>query len=396
MRHSALSPEARLVLRTAADGVSPAEWEALARAVRDWPRVFQLADKQVALLALWRALTSNPAALALAPQGFVEALRRVALVEDLRMQQLAKRAQQTIAALHAAQVPVMLLKGSAIGALVDPSFRSRPMTDVDALVHREQVAQASEAILASGWRVTDNPAYLEMLKDAHHLPHFVDATQPGIRLELHVALMPDDQPFGIEEAMFWREARSAPAPFAGAVVPSPEHMMLHAAVHFAWQHMLMFGAWRTFRMVQLVSALPGLDWDRVVGTARAVKAGTTLYWTLRLSQAFAGVAVPASVLRDLAPPTPEFVRAGLERHFLALNVPGEGPSSPSVKLTRRLWWAALRPTWSGHSDPGRYDPDNRWAQAYGTASTETSLQRYLRHARNVGDWLRFARQTLLG
>ena len=76
-------------------------------------------------------------------------------------------------------------------------------------------------------------------------------------------------------------------------------------------------------------------------------------------------------------------------------MPGEGATSPSVKLARWLWRAALRPRWSGQANSGRHDPENRWAKAYGTASTETLAERLARHARNIGDWRRFFTETLL-
>jgi len=391
-----LSPEAKLVFRTAADNVTAAEWATLAGAVMDWPRVLALAEFQLASLPLWRALESSPEAKSLAPADFAESLCHVAVQGDLRMQQLARRAQQTVEALRAAGVATLLLKGAALGALRDPTFGTRPMTDVDLLVRRADATRATDALVAAGWCMTENPVYLEMLQGAHHLPHFVDPTLPGRRLELHVALMPEDQPFGIDEELFWAAAQPAVHPFAGAYVPSPEHLLLHTAVHFAWQHTLAFGAWRTFRAVQIAIALPTLDWDRFIEEASRTKGRSSAYWTLRMSTQLAGIAIPAAVLSALQPPTPEFVLKSLERHYAALNAPGERPSSPSESLTRYLWFAALRPRWSGHGDPGRYDPENRWAKAKGRASTETSAQRYLRHVRQLGAWVRFVRETLLG
>ncbi len=391
-----LSSEARVVFRSAAGIIPAAELDALCARVTDWPRLFGLAEYQVASLAVWKSLQAAPASLERVPDAFAEGMRRLALVGDLRMQHLARRAQQSVEALSAAGVQSLLLKGAALGALRDPTFRSRPMTDVDLLVRRSDVAKASEALLGAGWKVTENKVYLEMLKDAHHLPHFVDPSLPGMRLELHVALMPDDQPFGITEDSFWASARPAPAPFAGAMVPSPTHLLLHTAVHYAWQHTLVFGGWRTFRAVQLILELPDLDWDAFVAEAKATKSATCAYWTLRLAATLCGISVPPRVLESLEPPTAELLRRPLERHYVALNAPGESTPSPSEKLTRYLWYAALRPRWSGHADPGRYDPEHKWEKAYGTASTETASERYLRHMKNASGWSRYLRETLLG
>jgi hypothetical protein len=380
-----------LVQRTADPALGAVEAFALLTAVRDWPRLVQLATREMAPLALWRAIKGMPESV---PAEALSTLQQGAVQLDLRMQQLARRAQQTTRAFAEAGVPCLLLKGAAVGAIVDPTFRARPMSDIDVLVHRNDVERAKAAVLTAGWNLTDNPVYLEMLQDAHHLPHFVDPTLPGMRLELHVMLMPDDQPFGFDETLLWRDARPAPPPFDGALVPSSEHMLLHACVHFAWQHTVAFGAWRTFRVVSAMLAQPDFNWERFTDTALAVKAGTTCFWTLRLAQTMAGIPVPERVLARLAPPTPDIICRALERHFIAQIAPGEGPVSPSIKLTRLLWRMALRPDWSGHANPGRYDPEQKWAKAYGTASTETRAQRWMRHARGIGEWTRFASKTL--
>lgn len=390
-RLAPITPEARLVQRTADPDFGTVECFALLTAVHDWPRLIHLAAREVAPLALWRAVRGLPESV---PAETLASLQQGAVELDLRMQQLARRAQQTTRALSERGVPCLLLKGAAVGAIIDPTFRARPMTDIDLLVHREDVERASAAVLAAGWKLTENPVYLELLQDAHHLPHFVDPALPGMRLELHVMLMPDDQPFAFDESLLWRDARAAAAPFDGALVPSANHVLLHACVHFAWQHTLTFGAWRTFRVVAAMVRQPDFDADRFANEALAVKAGTSCYWALRLARTMAGITVPERMLARLAPPTPAWVCDALERHFIAQIAPGEGPRSPSVKLTRLLWRMALRPDWSGHENPGRYDPENKWAKAYGTASTETRMQRVFRHLRGIGAWARFARETL--
>jgi hypothetical protein len=246
-----LSAEARLVYRTADATLGDAEVVGLLAEVRDWPRLLHLAGREVAQLALWRSVNKDPRPM---PREEHAALLQGAMQLDLRMQQLAHRAHQSTDALAAAGVRCLLLKGAALGAASDASFRARPMTDVDVLVQRADVERAQAALLGAGWKVTTHPVYLEMLKDAHHLPHFVDDALPGLRLELHVSLMPDDHPFAFDETLLWRDARPAPPPFDGALVPSAEHLLLHACVHFAWQHTLAFGAWRTFRAVSAVTA----------------------------------------------------------------------------------------------------------------------------------------------
>ncbi len=386
-----LSAECRLVFRAADPSCAPGECAAIAGEVRDWERALLIAEREMATTALWRGLKHDAAAL---PPPVADHLRKSAMVSEMRMQHLARRLQGTVQALRERAVPFLLLKGAAIGARLDPTFRSRPMSDIDLLVHRADVPRATEAVTASGWPMTTDKVLHELLQDAHHLPHFVDPQMPGVRLELHVSLLPADHSFAFGEADLWRDAVAATEPFAGASLPSREHMLLHAAVHFAWQHTMQFGAWRTFRGMAALTGGTGFDWDRFVRTALAAKAGTCCYWTLRLGRRLSGIAPPAGVLEQLAPPTPAWLCAVLERHFIAAIAFGESQGSPSVQMTRLLWRTALRPHWSGHRAPGRYDPEHRWERARGTQSDETLPQRVVRHLASYRDWWRFFSGTL--
>jgi hypothetical protein len=386
------SAEARLVFRTADPRFGDAECAATVAAVQDWERVLAITERESATAAVWRAIRASAAAV---PDNVNQAMRARALQRDLRMQRLSQRLGSTIAHFAARGIPVMLLKGAAYAAYFDPTLRSRAMNDVDLLVRPEDAARAREAVIAAGWPETRDPGLLELLKDAHHLPHFVDPQDPDSRVELHVALMPADQPFALTEGDIWRDARPATGAFTGAYLPSPEHLLLHACVHFAWQHTMAFGAWKTIRIVEAVAADPRtFDWRRFEDLSRAAHAGTCVFWTLRLTQRLSGIRVPEETMARLAPPTPEFALAALERHFVAMIAVGEGPRSPSVKLTRLLWRVALRPRWSGHVAAGRSDPENRWATTYGVGNTETRAERISRHFRGLRAWWEFVVGTL--
>lgn len=388
-----LSPETRLVYRAADPQATSEELSALARTVRDWPRVARLATREAAVPQLWRVIAAEAGHM---PDDVAQHLRSNAVLTDLQMQQLSLRLQRTLRALADAGVPAMLLKGAAIAAVRDPSFRSRAMTDVDLLVHDADIPKAKAAIIAAGWPETKNEVYLALLQDAHHVPPFEDPLLPGLRLELHRHIFPDDHSFAFGEANLWAEARSTPSPFETALVPTDVQMVMHAAVHWAWQHQMAFGTWRTMRSVASIVRTGTFDWDQLASAAVAAKAGTSVYWTLRLLSSLCDVRAPRETMRRLAPPTAEPLRTMVERHVMAGAAPGEFPASPSELVTRTMWRLALRPKWSGHQQAGRHDPEKRWTKAYGTASTETRWQQLRRHAGMYRDWWQFLRGTLIG
>jgi hypothetical protein len=391
--HAALSSETRFAFRAADPSVTPEELIALAKVMRDWPRALTLAEMEGATPALWRALQPHRAEL---PKEIAEFLRMRTMVSEFRMTLLSQRAQDSVRAIAAAGIPVMLLKGAAIGALTDPTFRTRPMGDVDLLVHPEHAARASELLLETGWSVTSDEVVVELLQGQHHLPHFVRSDLPGLRLELHTMLLPPGHSFALELDELWRLAIPAPAPFDGAVLLSPEHHVLHASIHFAWQHRVHFGAWRTVRSIAAMTQRPDFSWERLEALARSTKAGTTVYWTLRMSQLLSAIPVPGEVLKRLAPPNPAWLMRALERHFVAAIAQGEGVHSPSVWTNRRLWLAALRPEWSGLGKVPAHDRGRDWDRAYGRESREGAIARVTRHAGNYRHWMAFFSRTILG
>jgi hypothetical protein len=385
-----LSAECRLVFRTADQFCTASEIGALVREVVDWDRVVAIAEREMAVMHLARALPTSSESV---PPEVYDVLRRRAQAIELRMQYFARRLQQTCATLASRDIPFMLLKGAAVGAIVDPTFRARPMNDGDILVRQEDAARASAAIEASGWFSTTDEVLKALLADAHHLPPFVDAQMPDLRLELHISPLPLNHPFAIDVSMLWRAARPAAAPFTGAVLPSPEHILLHAALHFAWQHTMIFGAWRTFRVISMISVMPDFSWDRLTSEALRARAVTATYWMLRLATRLSGIRVPDDALRRLTPPTPEWLLDALERHFIATVAVGESPSSPSYRLNHLLWLAAIRPRWSGHATSRRWDHQNRWGQAYGMTRLSFG-QRVIRHVTGYRRWMAFVTRTL--
>lgn len=388
-----LSPECRLVYLTAPE--SP-DIQAIDRCLDEdlnWARVAVIAEGERASPVLWK--TIGPIAKGRINSEAAEHLKKSAMVYDFRMLRLESRIQNTIKVLRERDIPVLLLKGAAMVASVYGSFTKRPMSDIDILIRREDAARARQAVIDSGWPETTDPALLELLKDAHHMPHFTDSEPTGLRVELHTHFLPLTEPFVFDEDDLWKDSIALEGKYQGASVASPVHRLYHACLHYGWSHSLSFGAWRTFRDTDALVRDGSFDWPAFTELARRSKGATSCYWTLRLAQRMSGVSVPDSVLVELAPPTPKSAMNALERHLININAPGEAPPCPSTWLQTTLWKAAIRPKWSGHGNVTREDPEHTWERTMGTASTETTAAWLLRHVKGVGSWLKFATRTLL-
>jgi hypothetical protein len=269
------------------------------------------------------------------------------------------------------------------------------MSDVDTLVHVDDVPRARAAILASGWRDQGDAILADLLVGHHHLPTFVDRNSIGLRLELHTALMPGRHPFQVLEQEIWKSATPAGNTYSRVLVPTPTHLLCYACLHFCWSHAMMFGAWRTFRDLNELIRASRIDWDEFVRFAKRTNATSACYWTLRLSATLTGTAVPPDVMQELRPPGREWVFRALERHFVANIALGEGPPCPSVTLARQLWRMAMRPRWSGYGDAGQSDASRNWESAFTGVFADAAPRRLVRHVTGARLWWNYVSQTLV-
>jgi hypothetical protein len=360
-----LSPEARLLLLTAA--VSPSD-AALRSAVSpgiDWETLSALARHEKATPVLVRQL-GRASAGAENPQ--YHELRQLATISAIETLQLEQLLYETIDLLAQHRIEAVLLKGAGLAYTAYSSFADRPMGDLDLLVRRQDAERAWSLLRERGWtpRTTDgDPAGYAT---HHHLAPLIRESE-RFRLEIHTEVLPGEHPFHFSTDAIWLGAQRITVNGRVMTVPNPLHQLWHACVHFAWSHTMQWGAWRTLRDSAAIIHRGGFDWTDFVGLARETRAATCCFWTLRLTQHLTGAAVPDHVLTSLRPPYPEFILGRLERHFISSLFPSED-RCPSVWLTRRLWEAGISPRWSRHGGARPWQVSERWLVSSGRAKSE--------------------------
>ena len=340
---SALS-ESKLVFRLAraeSNALDPVDREAIA----DWPRVLQLASDENAAIALRDHLRSEK--WRNVPSDVQRRLAMLALDREFRMRLLERRLEDSLAALNAAGIDVMLLKGAALATTLYGSFAARPMRDIDLLVKPDRADEARALIAGLGWAADPELPGDESYLTHHHLPPMRDMGASGLRIEIHRALVPSGHPFRFREAEIWSEARVVNAGRARALVMHPVHHAAHIAIHFAWSHMLKMGAWHAFRDLASLSAAGLVNWQDVASVARRWGASSCCYWTFQLGFVLSDLAVSDSVLSSLRPPLPDVMHGPLTRHLANSILAGTG-GCPSVWLDQALWELAMLPRGDGH------------------------------------------------
>lgn len=146
-----------------------------------------------------------PLAHTLGARGFDRDHLAASLIADRRR----AAADQACAALAAAGVPVLLLKGIAYAGRLYADPAARPMTDVDLLVAPDAIAAAARALARLGyWDAGEGV-------ERSRFHHGVTLKRPGGAIDLHRAIR---HPLRAQLPGVWPRAERAH--IAGALVPS--------------------------------------------------------------------------------------------------------------------------------------------------------------------------------
>ena len=372
-----LSPEAGLLFR-------------LAQEPLDWGRLMRLAQREKALGVVAEQIGEkvDPPL----PEG-AAAIRRVAMLTTFHLLHLQQRLEQAVAALAGAGIPVVLLKGAGLAYTAYPNFTARQMADLDLLVRVTDAPRSLEVLGASGWAADASTGDGGFYAGHHHLPPLHDARVRSTTLELHTELFISGHPLGLTGEAVWAAARPVRVGGTDAFVPHPHHQLLHACLHFAWGHGMQSGAWRTFRDVAAIVRTGTVDWDGFVALAEASRGQSCCYWTFELARELSGLAsVPAAVLDRLRPPHSRVVHDRIRRHLALTLLPSES-LSPSVRLDRFIWEAAVMPHHYGHGATRPWAQEDRLVSEQQAASGGRT-NRLVAGLHKVGAYGRYLRTML--
>ncbi len=205
-----------------------------------------------------------------------------------------KRALQS---LHAAGIPTVLLKASALIPLYYHDIGARPMSDLDILVPASRTREALHILHEVGWRTQPRP--LHELPDAYldqTYAHTLTLTE-RVSLDLHQhVLFRDPRPNADDD--FW--AHAIPLDFWGidSLALNPTDQLLHVCVHGTFWNDVPPVRWvaDAYYIVTHVN----VNWERLVAHAQSRKLVLPLLNTLRYLYERMNAPIPTSALDALA------------------------------------------------------------------------------------------------
>lgn len=228
-------------------------------------------------------------------------LHQSALISTSQNMRLLHELRQILNALQAARIPVIVLKGFHLMAMVYPEVALRSMNDLDLLL-RPQDFQACDEILLSLGYGPSRQAWIERddFLTHHHLPPYIK--RGVLPVEAHWSIAHPESKFPIDLQGLWARASQVALAGAPGCVLSPEDLLLHLSIHLCHYDRFLKGPRVLVDLLELLRCYGDrLDWEAVLARAQAWQIGKHVYLSLYLSQILLGAPAPAFVLERLQP-----------------------------------------------------------------------------------------------
>ncbi|HEX4270745.1 MAG TPA: nucleotidyltransferase family protein [Rhizomicrobium sp.] len=198
------------------------------------------------------------------------------------------------------EIPVMLLKGTALVALVyrDPALR--PMGDADLLIRRQDIPMLVNIMAECDMIPAAVPMSVEEYDREHH--HWIPyvARDGSLAVELHFDLVPPAKSIRPCIEDIWAAASSGAIGGVAVLVPSLEHLLLHLTIHVCSSPPFEPPLRGLYDMAQTIRvAGAGIDWDGFVAAAEKWNAARQAWCGLTLAQDWMSADIPPPVLARL-------------------------------------------------------------------------------------------------
>jgi hypothetical protein len=255
-----------------------------------WDALLALAARQHVRPQLHRRL-NQPDLRDRVPARFRAALRTVCTAIARRNLELHAELLRLLERFDAAGIPVVLLKGMHLATGVYADIARREIFDIDVLVPRERLREATAIVLDAGYAPREDVVFDDYVAVHHHVVPLENAAAVTVELHWNVALPRFS--YSIDPAGLWNGIETVEVFGRRAQVLSPQHALLHLSMHMALQHQFEFG----LRPLCDISALvekraADLDWARVRRQADEWNWTRGVALALRLARDLVGAAIP--------------------------------------------------------------------------------------------------------
>jgi hypothetical protein len=222
------------------------------------------------------------------------------------------------------ELPVIALKGLSLAKNVYGDIALRPMSDMDLLVKKEDLARAGRILRNLGYQPYF-PVSEITWKKHHHLPPFTNNS--GAIIELHWNIVTPDSRLKVDLDGLWERAGLIKLDNVEVRALSPEDLLLHLCLHAGVHLQTGLDLIPFCDIAGLIKAAADkIDWQIVIERATRWGGQKCVYLMLLLVRELLGAAPPDKIMSEIKPEDYQsvFYDEALERIF---------DVSPSGQLT---------------------------------------------------------------
>lgn len=285
----------RLCLRSRWQPYVLREAEAFAASGRvDWAALCDTSRAVGLAPLLYDALRDSHLAPAFAGDCLRDAYQETAVYAGLMSVELSN----VLCWLADAGLATVVLKGAALGDTLYGNSALRPMTDLDLLLHEQDVAAAIDVLHQHGYRSASAEVRPGHVLDFENEVVVRSPGTPSLAVELHWHLL--DSPFyqeRLSEDWFWQTARSARLAETDALVLGLEATLLHLSAHYVLHHRAQGMRWIGDIAGLVATRGPEIDWQLLLVRATDFDLVFSIQVVLQQLLADWNAAIPPAVVQ---------------------------------------------------------------------------------------------------
>ncbi len=228
-------------------------------------------------------------------------LRQSFITAAARNFQLYIQLEQILAKLNDASIDIILLKGVYLAQEAYANIALRPMTDMDLLGRRNDLATIVRSLHDLGYTPEQEGSIEQQCKEAAHLPAMMNGNKYPIEVHWHIE--GPDSPFKVDLDGLWQRRRPVEIgrqkTFALGAEDTLLHLCLHAARHARrdW-----FDEFVLKSLCDISRAsCAALDWRAIEKRAADADATRAVFLMLTLAHDWLGANIPNEVLSRMRP-----------------------------------------------------------------------------------------------
>ena len=227
-------------------------------------------------------------------------LQRISSASESTQKQnlvLTVRLLQLLNSFTASDIPVLTLKGPALGQLLYQDFCRRQSVDLDLLVHREDVQRAIEVLNNDGYVLQSGLDWLRPTTLLERCNELTFLAPCGTFVDLHWEISQADRPFHIPLDRLWSSTTNTE--IAGRKVPvlSRECLLLFLCIHGAahcWSRL----QWLC-DVAKLLESAELFDWNKIFDLTAEARASHVLALGLSLAHDVLNAHLPQKVVQRI-------------------------------------------------------------------------------------------------